>query len=82
MLLTRIIIFITKELFINFVGGVLFIIIGAEVIDNYHGYRSGKEAQMALGCLCIIAGIIFLIDFLFAVKNTKFTVVRTTTRTI
>ena len=39
------------------------------------------STRMALGCLCIVAGILFLIDFLFSVKNTRVTVV-TTRRTV
>jgi hypothetical protein len=31
---------------------------------------------MALGSLCIVTGIVFLIDFLFAIKNTRFTYVQ------
>ena len=33
---------------------------------------------MVLGFFCIVTGIVFLIDFLFAVKNTRFTVTTTT----
>ncbi len=36
----------------------------------------GKATGMALGSLCIITGIVFLIDFLFAIKNTRFTYVQ------
>merc|ERR1712088_8949 len=68
------------ELFINFVGGVLFITTGALTIQETQRHRD-QAAQMALGSLCIIAGILFLIDFLFSVKNTRVTVV-TTRRTI
>ena len=69
-----------QELFINFVGGVLFITTGALTIQETQRHRD-QAAQMALGSLCIVAGILFLIDFLFSVKNTRVTVV-TTRRTI
>ena len=64
-----------QELFINFVGGVLFITMGSLIMDEY--YKTTME--VLLGCLCIITGIVFLIDFLFDAINTKFTVVTTTT---
>jgi len=66
------------ELFINFVGGVLFIAIGSVAIQTYTGYRAQSDhAGVAMGVLSIMTGIVFLIDFLFAIKNTKFTVVQT-----
>ena len=67
-----------QELFINFVGGVLFITTGALTIQETQRHRD-QAAQMALGSLCIVAGILFLIDFLFSVKNTRVTVVTTST---
>jgi len=69
------------ELFINFVGGVLFITSGALTIQQAERSRYKESTRMALGCLCIVAGILFLIDFLFSVKNTRVTVV-TTRRTV
>jgi len=69
------------ELFINFVGGVLFITSGALTIQSSKGSYHKDSTRMALGCLCIVAGILFLIDFLFSVKNTRVTVV-TTRRTV
>ena len=48
---------------------------GSLIMDEY--YKTTME--MLLGCLCIITGIVFLIDFLFDAINTKFTVVTTTT---
>lgn len=68
-----------QELFINFIGGVLFITTGALTVQETRRHRGDQVAEMALGCLCIVAGILFLIDFLFSVKNTRVTVVRTTT---
>jgi len=68
------------ELFINLVGGILFITTGALTMQESQRHYE-KAAPMALGVLCIIAGILFLIDFLFSVKNTRVTVV-TTRRTI
>jgi len=64
------------ELFINLVGGVLFIAVGAITVQNYKNQYNGNTG-MAMGVLCIVTGIVFLVDFLFAIKNTKFTVVQT-----
>lgn len=69
------------ELFINLAGGVLFIITGSLTIEESRRYDNKKEVQMAIGCLCIVAGILFLIDFFFSVKSVRVSVVRTTTRT-
>jgi len=69
------------ELFINFVGGVLFITSGALTVESAKSSYYKDSTRMALGCLCIVAGILFLIDFLFSVKNTRVTVV-TTRRTV
>jgi len=65
------------ELFINLVGGILFIAVGAITIQRYNSYRYKDSTGMALGSLAIVTGIIFLIDFAFAIKNTRFTVVQT-----
>eukprot|EP00092_Neocalanus_flemingeri_P027514 GFUD01029848.1.p1 GENE.GFUD01029848.1~~GFUD01029848.1.p1 ORF type:complete len:162 (+),score=31.10 GFUD01029848.1:37-486(+) len=66
------------ELFINFVGGVLFIAVGALAISYYQHYRyDGRATGIAMGVLAIITGIVFLIDFIFAIKNTRFSVVQT-----
>merc|ERR1712038_1936085 len=65
------------ELFINLIGGILFIITGAFTIKDAQRYNH-QEAEMALGCLCVITGIIFLIDFIVSVRNSRVTVVRTT----
>ena len=77
------ILFFFQELFVNLVGGILFITTGALTIQESekHRYSNEKAATIALGSLCIVAGILFLIDFLFSVKNTRVTVV-TTRRTI
>ena len=70
-------IFDLQELFINLIGGILFIITGAFTIKDAQRYNH-QEAEMALGCLCVITGIIFLIDFIVSVRNSRVTVVRTT----
>eukprot|EP00088_Acartia_fossae_P039424 TRINITY_DN41042_c0_g1_i1.p1 TRINITY_DN41042_c0_g1~~TRINITY_DN41042_c0_g1_i1.p1 ORF type:complete len:158 (-),score=33.62 TRINITY_DN41042_c0_g1_i1:175-621(-) len=67
------------ELFINLVGGILFIAVGAVTIQFYNNTRSKDSTGMALGVLAIITGIVFLIDFIFAIKNTRFTFVQTRT---
>eukprot|EP00093_Oithona_nana_P006239 06239.XXX_25198_26442_1 [CDS] Oithona nana genome sequencing. len=65
------------ELFINFVGGILFILTGTfTFVEARKGYKN--DAEMALGILCIIAGVIFLVDFIVSVRNSRVTVVRTT----
>jgi len=64
------------ELFINLIGGILFIAVGAVTISFWQN-RYGNSTGMAMGVLSIITGIVFLIDFVFAIKNTRFTVVQT-----
>jgi hypothetical protein len=44
-------------------------------IHNF-AFTDSKATGMALGSLCIAAGIVFLIDFIFAIKNTRFTYVQ------
>ncbi len=67
-----------QELFINLVGAVLFIATAVISINE----RRGQTMGLVIGVIAIAAGVVFLVDFLFAIKNTKFTVVQTTTRTI
>lgn len=67
------------ELFINLIGGVLFITSGALTIQNNQYSRYDRTSGMALGCLLVATGIVFLIDFLFAIKNTRITVIQTRT---
>ena len=65
------------EFIINLVGGVLFISMGATMIE----YGSISKV---VGGLAISLGIIFLIDFIYLCITTKFTVYHTTnaTRTV
>jgi hypothetical protein len=43
-----------------------------------HVHTTGGESKgLALGSLCVILGIFFILDFLFAIKNTRFTYVQT-----
>ena len=65
------------EFIINLVGGVLFISMGATILEN------GKMAKV-VGGLAISLGIVFLIDFIYLCVTTKFTVYHTTaaTRTV
>ena len=83
------------ELFINLVGGILFIAVGALAISYYQHQRcklyyfyiltvfiiiisdDGRATGIAMGVLAIITGIVFLIDFIFAIKNTRFSVTQT-----
>ncbi|TRY67493.1 hypothetical protein TCAL_03750 [Tigriopus californicus] len=67
------------ELFINLLGAILFITIGALSLVN-HRYDRGSRYTMGLvlGILSIAAGVVFFIDFLFAIKNTRVTVIQTT----
>jgi len=67
------------ELFINLVGGILFIAVGAVTIQYYTAFRRKDSTGIALGVIAIITGIVFLIDFIFAFKNTRITVVQTRT---
>jgi hypothetical protein len=41
-----------------------------------------REVGIAMGVLAIITGIVFLIDFLFAIKNTRFGFTSVTTRVV
>ncbi|XP_023322659.1 uncharacterized protein LOC111697022 [Eurytemora carolleeae] len=63
------------EIFINLVGGVLYVAVGAVTIQTYtySGYSDHDSTGIALGALAIVTGCIFLVDFLFVVKDTKFT---------
>ena len=65
------------EFVINLVGGILFISMGATILEN------GKMAKV-VGGLAISLGIVFLIDFIYLCVTTKFTVYHTTaaTRTV
>ena len=65
------------EFIINLVGGVLFISMGATMIE----YGSISKV---VGGLAISLGLIFLIDFIYLCITTKFTVYHTTnaTRTV
>ena len=46
-------------------------------MKSFHRFISdeGRATGIAMGVLAIITGIVFLIDFFFAVKNTRFSVV-------
>lgn len=59
------------EFIINLVGGVLFISMGATIIEN------GRLTKI-VGGLAISLGIVFLIDFIYLCITTKFTVYHTT----
>ena len=65
------------EFIINLVGGVLFISMGATMIEY-------GNITKVVGGLAISLGIIFLIDFIYLCITTKFTVYHTTnaTRTV
>uniref|UniRef100_A0A0K2V9W8 MARVEL domain-containing protein n=1 Tax=Lepeophtheirus salmonis TaxID=72036 RepID=A0A0K2V9W8_LEPSM len=67
------------ELFINLIGSILFIVIGAIVIQTYSGCRRRGQCNdgLALGSLCIVSGVLFLIDFLFAIRSTRITIIHT-----
>lgn len=67
------------ELFINFIGGLLFITCGALCIQTYENVSKNHyhAAGMALGCMAVATGIVFLIDFIFAIKKTRVTIIQT-----
>ena len=46
------------EFIINLVGGVLFIATGASLLQY-------SDIQIAVGCLAIVLGVVFLIDFIY-----------------
>ena len=59
------------EFIINLVGGILFISMGATILEN------GKMAKV-VGSLAISLGIVFLIDFIYLCVTTRFTIIQTT----
>ena len=65
-----------QELMTDVVGFALFLAVGIICINN-NGYK--ESMRTALGAMCIITAAVFLIDFLWAMKNTKFTVIQTRT---
>eukprot|EP00095_Tigriopus_kingsejongensis_P011345 maker-scaffold383_size189472-snap-gene-0.33 protein:Tk11345 transcript:maker-scaffold383_size189472-snap-gene-0.33-mRNA-1 annotation:"conserved hypothetical protein" len=70
------------ELFINLIGATLFFTTGALSLVNNKNYGGNRYTMgLIIGILSIAAGVVFLIDFLFAIKNTRVTVIQTT-RTI
>ena len=62
------------ELFINFLGVILFVAVGAICIEG----RRNETLGLAIGILAIATGVVFLVDFVFAVRHTKFTTTTTT----
>ena len=60
---------ITNLSIIELVGSVLFIAVGAITIENYTTFRANDDTGIALGVIAIITGIVFLIDFVFAIKK-------------
>ena len=60
----------TLEYIINLVGGVLYIAVGACIVDN------GKTSKI-VGALAIVLGIIFLLDLIYLCVTTRFTVFHT-----
>lgn len=67
-----------QELFINLVGAILFIASGVLCL-SYHNNRTNDTLGMVLGILAISTGVVFLIDFLLAIKNTRVTIIQTRT---
>merc|ERR1712020_107365 len=61
------------EFIINFIGGILFIAMGALLVDSA---RSG--ITRVEGGLAIALGILFLIDFIYLCVTTKYTVYQRT----
>ena len=59
------------EFIINLVGGILFISMGATLVE-YSGIQS------VVGGLAITVGIVFLADFVYLCVTTRFTVIQTT----
>ena len=52
------------EYIINLLGGILFIASGASILKY-------KDIQIVVGCLSIILGIVFLIDFVYMCVKTR-----------
>lgn len=64
-----------QELMTDVVGFALFLSVGIISVNK----RYNDSMLTALGAMCIITAAVFLIDFLWAMKNTKFTVIQTRT---
>ena len=60
-----------QELMTDVVGFALFLAVGIISVNK----RYNENMLTALGAMCIITAAVFLIDFLWAMKNTKFTVI-------
>ena len=60
----------TLEYIINLVGGILFITMGALIVNNY-------SPTKVVGALAITLGIIFLLDLIYLCVTTRFTVFHT-----
>ena len=60
------------EFIINLVGGVLFISMGATLVDY-------ADIQAVVGGLAITVGIVFLADFIYLCVTSRFTIIQTTT---
>ena len=65
----------TLEYIINFVGGILFIAVGACIVDG----RNERKVDKVVGALAIVLGIIFLLDLIYLCVTSRFTVFHTTT---
>lgn len=63
------------ELMTDVVGFALFLAVGIISVNK----KYNENMLTALGAMCIITAAVFLIDFLWAMKNTKFTVIHTRT---
>ena len=71
------------ELFVNLIGAILYITVGVLCMTHYKGaYGHNHKMGIALGIMSIIAGVLFLIDFLFAIKNTRITIIQTRTTVV
>jgi len=56
------------EILQNIMGAIVMIAAGALLIDLYHGYNTDHDAvKAALGCgsLCIINGVVYIVDAFF-----------------
>ncbi|XP_035725401.1 protein snakeskin-like [Vespa mandarinia] len=66
------------DIIMNFLGLCMFLAVGGTALHYWHGYQPEhkfeylvpeKEVGLALGSLCIIEGVLYLLDLLLSVRH-------------
>ena len=66
------------ELVIDVIGFALFLAAGIiSIINHKDRYGHNHSMGLAIGILSIVTAIVFILDFIFAMKNTRITVIQT-----